>query len=375
VTGFGVVVPPYGRFGDPDVILHLVDAAEDLGYDDVFFGDHVVVPSYATAFTPPVWFEALACSAVALGRTRRIRAGTDVLVLPYRNPLVLAKVAATLDRLSGGRLVLGVGAGMLRGEFEALGAPPYEERAAVAEEYLRVLRLLWSAEGPVSFSGRYVAFEDVHALPRPVRPEGVPLWVGGHTRAALRRAALLGDGWHPLWPEPEAYARCREEIERLRARRASEGPHGGGSGAAGGSAGARGAGGSAGAGGGAGSAGPPEEAEARKREPFVFSYSCPETRLTERAWERSGEPHTYDAVGAPLPPDYVGVAPPVPRDGDRPRFTGSPDEVAGDVAALVRAGVDHVVLRFWAGSPDLTPAQVEAQMAMFAAEVMARFRA
>src|SRR3954452_5899489 len=148
---FGVVVPPSGAFAMSGALADIVDAAEGLGYADVWFGDHVAVPRYAAAITDPGWMEPLTSCFFALGRTRRLRAGTDVLVAPYRNPLLVAKMAATADVLSGGRLVLGVGVGYLRGEFAALGAD-YAARGAVTDEYLRTLGALWDSAGaPTSF--------------------------------------------------------------------------------------------------------------------------------------------------------------------------------------------------------------------------------
>ena len=127
--------------------------------------------------------------------TTRIRLGTSVLVVPYRNPLVTAKMLATLDRLSQGRMILGAGVGWLREEFEALAAPPFEARGAVTDEYLRLMRLTWTSD-PVRFEGTYYRLSAVHALPKPAQKAGIPIWIGGHTDAALKRAGTLGDGWH-----------------------------------------------------------------------------------------------------------------------------------------------------------------------------------
>src|SRR4051812_7622853 len=212
---FGVVVPPSGAFGNSGTLADIVDAAESLGYADVWFGDHVAVPRYAAAITDPGWMEPLTSCFFALGRTRRLRAGTDVLVVPYRNPVLVAKMAATADVLSGGRLVLGMGVGYLRGEFAALGAD-YEARGAVTDDYLRAIRVLWESAGnPVTYRGEHVAFEDVCVGPS--RPQGgIPVWVGGNARSAYRRAATLADGWHPLVPDPDGYRLGRDEILGMR---------------------------------------------------------------------------------------------------------------------------------------------------------------
>jgi probable F420-dependent oxidoreductase len=110
---------------------------------------------------------------------------------------------ATVDVLSRGRVILGAGTGWLREEFEALGAPPFEERGAVTDEYLQLIRRAWTTD-PVSFTGRFCKVAPVHALPKPVQRGGIPIWIGGHTAAALRRAGTLGDGWHPIGLRPPA---------------------------------------------------------------------------------------------------------------------------------------------------------------------------
>jgi probable F420-dependent oxidoreductase len=324
---FGVVIPTWGDYGEPRTIRRLILAAEELGYSTAWFGDHLLLPDYATALSPANWYEALTCCFVGMGLTTRLRFGTDVLVLPYRDPRPLAKMAATADQLSGGRLTLGVGVGFLRGEFEALGAPDLAERGAVSDEYVRVLRLLWESEGPLSFDGKYVRFESAHAVPRPAqRP--LPLWVGGNGRRAQRRAAELGDGWHPLFPSADDYARGRKAIAELR--------------------------------------------DGRDLEDFTFSYSCSETRVLASG-EARAEPHTYSDMGD-LPDDYTYV-PDVPRTADgRAYFVGTAAQVAGDLQALAAAGVQHFALRFWSGDPDFGPDRVLEQMRRFASDVAPRLR-
>jgi len=212
---FGVVVPAFGPLASRRAFNDAVDTIEGLGFEDVWFGDHVAVPSYAAHLTRPEWLEPLSACMLALGRTTRLRAGTDVLVLPYRDPLLVAKMAATADVLSGGRLVLGIGVGYLKGEFEALGAD-YGRRGSVTDQYLRVMQVLWGSAGtPVSFDTEFVRFNDVCMGPPPTTGQ-VPVWVGGNARGALRRAALMGDGWHPLFPTPDLYRSGRDTIVALR---------------------------------------------------------------------------------------------------------------------------------------------------------------
>jgi probable F420-dependent oxidoreductase len=141
-----------------------------------------------------------------------------VLVVPYRNPVVTAKMLSTLDVLSGGRVILGAGVGWMREEFEALHTAPYEERGRVTDEYLRLMRECWTRE-PVHFRGAYYDLAPVSALPKPRQRGGIPIWIGGHTEAAIRRAGELGDAWHPIGLRPpvalhpEEY---REKAERVR---------------------------------------------------------------------------------------------------------------------------------------------------------------
>ena len=135
--------------------------------------------------------------AFLAGQTSRIGLGTSVMIVPHRNPLVAAKSIATLDVLSGGRVILGVGVGWLREEFEVLDLPPFDERGAVTDEYLRAFIELWTSDNP-SFHGKYVQFDDISFLPKPVQKPHPPIWIGGESRPAIRRAAQLGNGWHPL---------------------------------------------------------------------------------------------------------------------------------------------------------------------------------
>ncbi|GAC1322004.1 MAG: hypothetical protein NVSMB16_16420 [Acidimicrobiales bacterium] len=138
---------------------------------------------------PLVWL------AYVAGATQRIRLGTGILILPQRNPVILAKEAATLDKLSGGRLELGVGVGWLREEFDALGVP-FDDRAARTDEYIGALRALWRSPS-ATFTGRFASFTQARSFPKPSQPGGVPIVVGGHTPAAARRAGRLGDGFFP----------------------------------------------------------------------------------------------------------------------------------------------------------------------------------
>ena len=122
---------------------------------------------------------------------------TSVLVLPYRNPVLTAKIVASLDVLSGGRVTLGVGVGWLKEEFEALGSPDFDKRGAVTDEWIAIFKQLWT-QSPASFTGAHYRYANVRAEPFPLQKPHPPIWVGGHSRAALRRTARHGDGWHPV---------------------------------------------------------------------------------------------------------------------------------------------------------------------------------
>jgi len=323
---FGVVVPTWGSFGDAQKIRRLILRAEELGFASVWVGDHLLLPEYAVHLSPANWYEALTCCLLGMGWTSRIRFGTDVLVTPYRDPRLLAKMAATADQLSGGRLTLGMGVGFLEGELRALGSDP-RLRGEITDEYLAVLRRLFESEGPVGFDGKHVRFDPVHFSPKPLqRP--LPLWIGGNGRRGLRRAALLGDGWHPLFPTPEQYAEGRAFIQDLRSERGLGGA-------------------------------------------FRFSYSCPECRIVDSA---SAIPKGTGYAGLDaLPPDYA-YAPPPPRDGDgRPFFIGTADQVSGDLRRLADAGAEHFVLRFWAGNPAAGIEDSLDQMERFAERVQPGF--
>jgi probable F420-dependent oxidoreductase len=213
----GVNVLNFGPGATPDTLAAWAGLAEETGYHLVMVSDHVAVtPDVATRYPAPFYDPFLALAWLA-ARTRRVELGTTVLVLPYRHPLAVARLAANLDRLSGGRLVLGVGAGWAREEFAALGLP-FDRRGAMSDEYLDVIARAWATER-LSYAGRFVAFRDVATAPPPLRRP--PIWVGGSSPGALRRAVRHGDAWHPIrfrlgWLRDEG-------LPALRAAAAAEG--------------------------------------------------------------------------------------------------------------------------------------------------------
>jgi probable F420-dependent oxidoreductase len=196
---------------DVQALVALAVRAEALGFDSVWVHDHVFnVAHVRERIGGGPYYEPLALLSYVAARTTRVRLGTSVLVLPYHNPIRLAKTAATLDVLSGGRLVLGVGVGAVEEEMVAMGTP-FKERGAFTDEAIAVMRALWTQETP-RFDGRYSRFAGMPFSPKPLQ-QPIPIVIGGVSRAAIRRAARVGDGWQPLGFGPDALAR---EIGTLR---------------------------------------------------------------------------------------------------------------------------------------------------------------
>jgi len=226
--------------------------------------------------------EQLALMAFIAAKTTRLRLVTSVMILPYRSPVATAKTLATIDVLSKGRVTVGVGVGWLREEFEALGAPDFDRRGDVSDEYLRIFKTLWT-NSPASFTGEFRRFEDVRCLPQPVQKPHPPIWIGGHSHAALRRAARLGDGWHPVGANPAValtppqLSGLLDELRRL------------------------------------------THAEGRDPSALSISFKAP----------------IYDAERP------VG-----PSAADRRPFTGSADQVMEDIAVYAKLGVSELIFDF-----------------------------
>jgi len=197
---FGIWLPNCRHLATPEIIRRAAVRAEALGYDSVWVSDHVVVPRANVGNFGETIFDPLITLGVVAGATSRVRLGTTVLIVPYRQAVVTAKMVSSLDALSGGRVVLGVGAGWVAAESAMLGVP-FAERGPMTDEYLRAMRELWTSPSP-SFAGKYVRFDDLHFEPKPVQKPHPPIWVGGHGRASLRRAAEFGAAWHPINRSP-----------------------------------------------------------------------------------------------------------------------------------------------------------------------------
>ena len=191
---FGIKITHFGRDQPPDAVATAAREAEELGFDSVWATDHVIVPNEERSI-PSHFYDPMVVMAVAAAATERVEIGVSVLVIPYRDPIVTAKMLATLDQMSHGRIILGTGVGWLEREFDALNVD-FHQRGAVCDEYLDVMQALWTSD-PTSFEGRWTNFLDMRANPKPVR-EPFPVWVGGNGPPAIRRAARRGSGWHPI---------------------------------------------------------------------------------------------------------------------------------------------------------------------------------
>jgi len=189
----GVNVPNFGPGTDPDVLRRWALTVEGLGFDLLMMSDHIAVTPDVAQEYPAPFYEPFVTLSWLAGLTRRVRLGTTVLIVPYRHPLLVARMAANLNDLSGGRLVLGVGAGWAREEFGALGVP-FRERGRLTDEHLLAIRAAWQDD-------------------RDYRPGQIPVWIGGNSDAALRRAVRTGDAWHPLRFTPGWIAAATDRLE------------------------------------------------------------------------------------------------------------------------------------------------------------------
>ena len=314
---YGFEAPATGPLAGPEALARVTRCGEELGFDHVAVGDHIVIPRSIASRYPytesgefagewahteessgtGIMFEQLTVLAYLAAVTDTIRLLTSVTVLPYRAPVLTAKILATIDVLSGGRLDVGCGAGWMREEFEALGSPPFERRGAVTNEFIAAFRELWGSESPV-FAGRYVGFSGLAFEPKPVQRPGPPIWIGGESPPAVRRAARCGDVWYPFGNNPR---HPLDSLERLAA----------------------------------GIATLREETEAAGR-------AAGDVRVAYSAeMFYSDEGPVYEA------------------DGSRRLLTGEPAQVAGDIADLADLGVEHLMLDCEGATIDETIARMD----------------
>ncbi len=224
---FGMFLPSFGPLATGphafDNLLILAQKAEALGFDSLWVPDHIVIPTTIRSRYPyndtgrfPIpaeasFLEPLSVLGFLSGVTKRVRLGTWVLVLPHRNPIVTAKMLATLDVLSQGRIVLGAGIGWMEEEITLLGAP-FKRRGTLSDEYLRAMKELWTQPDP-HFEGQFCRFSGIKCEPKPLQ-QPLPVWIGGHSARAMRRVVELGDGWLAV---PKSLAAFQESYEALKA--------------------------------------------------------------------------------------------------------------------------------------------------------------
>jgi probable F420-dependent oxidoreductase len=236
----GFNAPTTGTLIEPDSLRRIITEGEDLGFDYATVSDHIMVPRNLDskypytdsgefpAGTAAAWLEQLTTTAYIAALTSRLRFVMSVMVVPHRPAVLTAKILATIDYLSKGRLTLGIGVGWCREEFEAIAAAPFDDRGHVTDEWMMACKELWSNDDP-RFDGKYVKFADVVFTPKPVQ-QPIPIWVGGESAPALRRTVRYADCWYPVGTNPQfpmnTLSRFKAGMARFRgfAERASRDP-------------------------------------------------------------------------------------------------------------------------------------------------------
>ena len=210
---FGFGLPTRGPMATPKSLATLAHKGEELGFAIISVSDHIIIPKDVASIYPynesgaftggagGECMEQLALLSFLVGVTSSAKLLTSVMVLPHRPPVLTAKMLATIDVLSNGRLIVGCGVGWMREEFEAIGAPAYDERGSVGDEYIRAFKELWTSDHP-TFEGKYCRFANVTFAPKPLQKPHPPIWVGGESPVALRRAGRLANAWYPIGRNP-----------------------------------------------------------------------------------------------------------------------------------------------------------------------------
>lgn len=291
---FGFVIPTRGPLATRSGVIELARRGEEHGFDFIGASDHIVVPRSIASRYPysetgefpggdiaGQCLEQLTTLSFLAGATKRARLLTTVMVVPYRAAVHAAKILATIDVLSNGRLDLGIGAGWMREEFDAIGAPDYERRGSVTDEYVAAFKELWHAENP-EFTGRYTAFSNIAFEPKPKQKPNPPIWTGGESPAALRRAGRLADTWYPIGNNPKYRLHTPERLieyyERVKAH----------------------------------------AVEANRADDAV-SLAYAASWYNERKAQET-------------------------EDGSRLILTGEPEQIAGDITELANVGVEHILI-------------------------------
>ena len=210
---FGLVLPNFGPQASRFAIIDSTIAAENAGFDSVWLTDHLALPKEDGEIFGNI-YESLSSMSFLAASTRNIKIGTSTLVLPQRNPIEVAKTIATIDNLSGGRIVISVGIGWSKGEYENLGYD-FHDRGKRMNEAIKVIRTCWRGQSNISFKGDYFHFENMYFSPTPVQSGGPPLWVAGDSQKALKRAIGLADGWHPNARSPLILERRLSDVKSI----------------------------------------------------------------------------------------------------------------------------------------------------------------
>jgi probable F420-dependent oxidoreductase len=215
-----MVMPQHGHFATPENLRRMATAAEDLGFDSIWASDHIIVPKPFVERFSPLYYEFFTTMGYLAAITDRVKLGSTVLILNYRHPVMTAKQIATLDQLSGGRVILGATFGWIESEYDVLGIP-YQKRGARGDEIVAILKHCW-AEGDQSFKGEFYEFDDFAFEPKPAQQPHPPIWFGGNDNRTLERVVKFGNGWHPITSAKRpgstqwTLSDFRERITRLR---------------------------------------------------------------------------------------------------------------------------------------------------------------
>ena len=318
---FGFSLPSRGPMATPEHIATLAHKGEEMGFGILAVSDHIIIPTRVQSTHPysasgqfdaggearGEYLEQLALLSFLAGITSSAKLLTAVLVLPHRPPVLTAKMLATVDVLSHGRVIVGCGVGWMREEFVAIDAPSFEARGAVSNEYIRAFRELWTHDTP-TFEGTYCRFSQVLFAPKPVQQPHPPIWVGGESPAALRRAGRLADAWYPIGSNPRFPVGTPEQFAEAAAR-------------------------------------VKRYAQAAGRDPASvdLAYSA--------GWYNDQEAERLSS-------------------GERRPLTGTPTQVADDIKRYEEVGVRHLMVNMAVRRPDATVQQSLERMERFATKVM-----
>ena len=318
---FGFSLPSRGPMATPEHMATLAHKGEEMGFGILTVSDHIIMPTHVQSTHPysvsgqfdaggeaqGEYLEQLALLSFLAGITSSAKLLTAVLVLPHRPPVLTAKMLATIDVLSQGRVIVGCGVGWMREEFVAIGAPPFEARGAVSNEYIRAFRELWTHDTP-TFEGTYCRFSHVLFAPKPVQQPHPPIWVGGESPAALRRAGRLANAWYPIGSNPRFPVGTPEQFAEAAAR-------------------------------------VKRYAQDAGRDPASvdLAYSA--------GWYNDQEAERLSS-------------------GERRPLTGTPTQVADDIKRYEEVGVRHLMVNMAVRRPDATVQQSLERMERFATKVM-----